>query len=405
MKSIKENIVNYLPILIIFIFSIVILGKIYDRNVGGWAIGEVLINYEGGFVRRGLLGQIAFIYQDPIFLVTALQKVIVSLFLISLIYLVAVEKSVRLKWLLTLSIVFVSGGLYDFSQANSFEYLDRKEVWFYFSLFLIIILSRTWGFYDTKTMGAISLISTIMILHHEVYVLYVLPIIFLLIMVNKDKLYKNLLIAIFPPVITFILVFINHGDPNISTAIHNSYLNTHGLDIRGGVSSIGWTFYDSFALSLRAAIEGSIAYWIFFFLLSFSMITMLILSKFNKITDLALVFLLNIFLILATAISVVSGWDWGRWVSMYAFFSIYSIYLYEIAVSDVKESWSISLLNSDTVVSKDLKYQIMFTIFITLLLYLAVNTRMNHCCPQNNAIELTVVDNIKNKVFERLKND
>lgn len=404
MYGIKEKIIAYAPAIMIMIFSFLAFGKMNANDISGWGIGELLINYEGGFVRRGLLGQIAFETLDPVFFVTKVQKLVVGIFFVSLIFVVFVENSLWVKWLLAATIVFHSGGLYDFTQSNGFEYLERKEIWFYVSMFITIILSKAWGFYNIKTMVSVSLISTIMILHHEIYAFYCLPLLFLLVSMNKDRLCKNLLIVIMPPALTFLLVLFNHGDPALSNAIRISYVNQHDLSVGGGVDAIGWVFNDSFRLSVEAAVRGSIAYWIFFFLLSFSMVSALALSKFNKLNDLAFISLLNMLLMVATAILVISGWDWGRWVSMYGFFSIYSIYLYEISLADLKEKSVFTLVRHQTVLGADVKYKILMLIFMILVIFLTSSTRMSHCCPQNNTIELQLIDKLKTRAIGYLRN-
>ena len=79
--------------------------------MGNWALGEWLINYEGGFVRRGLLGQIFQIFDNPGRIIHFFQKAIIFLFFISiLIYLFLEKKKAYYYNLLSLS-YFVLGVL------------------------------------------------------------------------------------------------------------------------------------------------------------------------------------------------------------------------------------------------------------------------------------------------------
>ena len=61
-------IVNTVFVAVILFFGVVITYNIYIHSVAHWSLGELLINYEGGFVRRGLVGQIAYMTGDPFFM-------------------------------------------------------------------------------------------------------------------------------------------------------------------------------------------------------------------------------------------------------------------------------------------------------------------------------------------------
>ena len=66
LKKLK-NLVNFFPELILFLVLILISFSIfnYEENFSNYLFAENLINYEGGFIRRGLLGSIAyFFYQS-----------------------------------------------------------------------------------------------------------------------------------------------------------------------------------------------------------------------------------------------------------------------------------------------------------------------------------------------------
>ena len=65
LKKLK-NLVNFFPELILFLIFILISFSFldYEKNFTNYVFTENLINYEGGFIRRGFLGSIAlFFYQ------------------------------------------------------------------------------------------------------------------------------------------------------------------------------------------------------------------------------------------------------------------------------------------------------------------------------------------------------
>ena len=133
----NRTITNIVFISVILYFGVVIIHNIYDRTMTGWGLSEFLINYEGGFVRRGLVGQIAYLTGDPFFYVNIFQKLSVSFFVISSAFLVPLYKDTLSKFLFLFMIILVPGGLYDMAIGGAFEYLDRKEIWFYNAIILL----------------------------------------------------------------------------------------------------------------------------------------------------------------------------------------------------------------------------------------------------------------------------
>ena len=52
--------------------------------ITNWSLTELLINYQGGFVRRGIFGEIVFQTSNAIYFTTLLQKIALVLLLIGL---------------------------------------------------------------------------------------------------------------------------------------------------------------------------------------------------------------------------------------------------------------------------------------------------------------------------------
>ena len=61
-----EDIKNYFPelilLIVLFLFTFSIFN--YEKNFTNYVFVENLINYQGGFVRRGLIGEIDFISKE-----------------------------------------------------------------------------------------------------------------------------------------------------------------------------------------------------------------------------------------------------------------------------------------------------------------------------------------------------
>ena len=135
-NTIDANKYLNLYILILFIFSVFYLHGKY--NVGNDStVSEWLINYESGFTKRGLIGQIA-IFISEFFNFSLRQSILLlQIFSIGVYYLLLVNffKSLRLNKIILLSIFTPIFLLYPVAEI---EVLGRKEI-IIFSFFLIYI--------------------------------------------------------------------------------------------------------------------------------------------------------------------------------------------------------------------------------------------------------------------------
>ena len=143
-KEVK-NLVNFLPELILFLIFILISFSLYDyeKNLTNYIFTENLINYEGGFIRRGFLGSIAlFFFQifetDPkLFFVTIYYSLYLFLILIFFYLINSFKKeNFDLSLLIILSpatllfIVFDNGALF------------RKEIFFILIFFVHVVFAK-----------------------------------------------------------------------------------------------------------------------------------------------------------------------------------------------------------------------------------------------------------------------
>lgn len=135
-NTINANKYLNLYILILFIFSVFYLHEKY--NVGNDStISEWLINYEGGFIKRGLIGQMM-VYLSYLFNSSLRSSILFSqITIIGFYYLLLINffKTIRLSKIILLSIFTPIFLLYPVAEI---EVLGRKEI-FIFSFFLIYL--------------------------------------------------------------------------------------------------------------------------------------------------------------------------------------------------------------------------------------------------------------------------
>ena len=151
-----------LYLIILFIFSLFYLQIKY--NVGNDStISEWLINYEGGFTKRGLIGQIA-IYLSFLFDINLRVSILIfQIFIITIYYLLLFNffKNLKINKIILLSIFTPLFILYPVAEI---EVLARKEI-FVFSFFLIYL---TLGKIEYKALYKIFILPILMLIWEPV---------------------------------------------------------------------------------------------------------------------------------------------------------------------------------------------------------------------------------------------
>ena len=164
------------------------------------SITEWLINYQGGFTRRGLSGEILF--QISIFFDFELKKTILFvqistyIFFYYFIYLVIKDlKNYNLIYLSFFSAIFL------FFPIAELEAIGRKEI-LVSILMLVLILLKNYSF--NFKINITFLLSILILLIHEIIVFHILYFLFFLLIINKQNNNRNNL-KIFMFLVLFII--------------------------------------------------------------------------------------------------------------------------------------------------------------------------------------------------------
>jgi hypothetical protein len=359
--------------------------NILTSQLGEWSLTELLINYQGGFVRRGLIGEVLFQSDNPIALAHNFQRFIVACFLVFILILLISEKDLFNKFLLLALVTFASGGILDFILGAGFEYLDRKEIWFYSTLGLIFVSIRTFGFYNLKNILVINVLSVLMTLHHELYAVFTLPLILFIVALSGAGYLLKSIALIAPTFITLLLVVNHSGDQSFVNTIKESYLLKFGIDAGGAIDGIGWSFERSHNLSRRMITDGSLRYWLYHMIVNLVFLTIFASYKSKTVKEF-FIYMTVIFIVFsATVFAMFAGWDWGRWISMFFFISIFFIYIASLALSNVFRTNFFNTYNNE--LSDRLRMQIASIMLLFLIFGLNSNVRMDHCCPKQSNFE------------------
>ena len=331
----KFNKIFFYYLCFLFLFSIIFLTKKY--TVGNDStISEWLINYQGGFSKRGLIGQIVIIITN--FLEINLRQTILfsQIFIIGTYFTLLFKFFINtnLNKILLLSIFTPIFILYPVAEI---EVLARKEV-FIFCIFLIYLNLDSKLFQNLYKIIFLS----IGVLIWEPIVFYFLFFIAVDIFKNNFKSINLRFLANFIYYLPAILISFFIALNPMSEAEHqlmSNYLNDNHNEIcymscalLKSKSSIYDQFngnfgHYSFEVFFRYALIILIGFFPLFLLLKNSGLKNTNLIFFKSFKSL----LAPLLLILSPVIILFAmGYDWGRWVNIsYAFSIIFYFYLYK----------------------------------------------------------------------------
>jgi hypothetical protein len=310
---------NLFKIYIIFLFTLssFYLSAVYLSTVNN-AMSEWVINYGGGFVRRGLIGEIIF-QLSTFFKITLregfliLQILLYFFYYLIIYWLLSNFKKNFIVYLAIFSPVFYSFGLYEL------EALGRKEILMY-----IFFSYNFYLFYKYKNINLnyiftfLSLI--ILILNHESVIFYYLFYLFFFLVTDKKKdfrFYSLNFLLLFIVIFVSYLIYINpHSSTdnlemckrllNLSNERCGLAANFTTANISRHIDEVSWRFID-------------VKNYIFIFIFGFTGIFLLIYkSNFtNKFYILNFnPFLILIFCSLPGLLLFLIAVDTGRWTSM-----------------------------------------------------------------------------------------
>ena len=356
--TINSNKYFKLYILILFIFSVFYLYGKY--NVGNDStISEWLINYEGGFTKRGLIGQIAISISELLNFSLRQSIFYLQIFSIGIYYLLLISffKSVKFNKIILLSIFTPIFILYPVAEI---EVLGRKEI-IIFSFYLVYLILQN---FKQKDYFRIFFLPLLMLIWEPVIFFFIFWLIVDYIEGVFEKNFKSIIKYLFtfvPAILIGVYIALNP----ISEADHenmaiflkenfneNCYMSCALLLSKSSI-------YDQFKLNFDVfSFEIFLRYFLII-LIGFGPLFILIkFSQFNKLNSKIFLFIITLpIFVLFLMMS-----DWGRIVNIFYTFSIISfLYLYKkklVSINNgILENFFVKIFNKKYI------YAIFFIIF------------------------------------------
>lgn len=320
MKKVKNFLSIYLFVLLLFaVFFLFIKHQAgSDSTMSEW-----FINYEGGFTKRGLIGQLALefsrIFQSNLRLVIFFLQSIVCTTYFYLLY--RLLKNLKYERVIILSILTPIFILYPIAEI---EVLARKEI-IVFSLFLIYFLVPRSSIFKKTSLTAFSLLS--MLIWEPIIFFFPIILIYEIIDNNIKKLNLNffkIIISFIPSVIVALLIILNplsNEEHELMASILKEEFGQicyMSCDLLGSKSTIVEQFEGNYG---RYSVEVFIRYFLIILIGFFPLFTLI---KNSSLKNKNLLFFnyftrpLTLFYICLSPVIILfaMGFDWGRWVNI-----------------------------------------------------------------------------------------
>ncbi len=336
-----------------FLFYVVFLAFcstvfLYSKHTVGndTSISEWLINYQGGFTRRGIIGEICFHLAD--FFKISLRSVIfifqITVYLLYFFLIYLFFKKIKHN-VITLFAIFTP--IFLLYPVAEIEALGRKEVFLYIYFLGFLFLANTNSIYKKYSNLYIIFITPIICLIYEQIIHFFPFLVAIIVFQRKIKniySFLNVCLLFLPSILIICYFFIKPLGEDSHLLMEKSLLDNFNEVCYMSCNLLNKNDLNKFGDLIKYIYGGysniEIMTWIFRYLIIIlvGFFPLYFLSIHSKIKEenifsnfhLSNIFLLILFLSLTIIPLYIFGGDWGRWTGMLITFStIFYFYLYK----------------------------------------------------------------------------
>lgn len=358
MNNIRFNKWFKVYLVVLYLFASFFLYQKYN-NGGEWTIFEWLINYQGGFTRRGFIGEIVFQF-SKIFPTTLRETILLFQLISYLVYFTLIFKFLK-KLNINLLLVFaIYSPLFVLYPIAEVEVLARKEIFVFISFLLIANIFEKPKI-ENRHFFYFALILSINTLIWEGVVFYLS--FFIMVLIVKDKFIFNqsflikLILCITPVfIILYFIVFfrLTENEVNIMcNSVNECYAAMTYLDnnLNSNISEVTSQFKFSYLLR----------YILIFFIGFLPLLILMKNSNFKIKTKMNKNNILSLFILmlLPNIIFYYIAQDWGRWMNIsYTLSLLTYLYLYKNNYIEVNNK-----VNNYKILKKNFLLIMLFIVF------------------------------------------
>lgn len=306
-----------------------------------YGITEWLINYSGGFVRRGWPGELlAWVSSATAWQANYIVLSLSAALLGVLVLVFMVRGRGRIPLILLVSPVLLGMPLYT-------NFMIRKDVFGVLLLALCLLIRRSVQVLPVR-MSALNLVAVLAILSHETFFFYAVPALIVLTLQDMGGGLRRLPVAtalLAPAFLAFVLSTVFKGDAALAQTIHDSWgglwrsidpsdccLSEPG----GSIEGLRWTSEQ--ALSLPYSVLSAFSHgiyvplaWVLTLAACFMLLTLLIMPR--RPGDRGRLACILLFQLLMIAPLFVVGWDFGRWIFFWTCSSVL-LHMEDVSLSE-----------------------------------------------------------------------
>jgi len=343
-KNINFYIFIYLSIL--FLFSVFFLYQKHDV-ANDSTISEWLINYEGGFTKRGLIGQLA-IYLSNFFIIKLRDTIFILQILLVGIYFFLIYHFLKNIFYNKIFIFAIFTPIFILYPVAEIEVLARKEIFIFIYLLtytFIPIEEKKYKFYYKFFLFPVAVSIW------EPVIFFILFFFFLDLIENNikkiNKLFCFKIISYFPSILLALYIALNPISEESHNLMRSSlmenfnencYMSCELLKTKSSIYQQFQGNFDKYSIEIfvRYILIIIIGFGPLFILLFNSKLKnkIFFLDKFNNLLFPYLILLSPVIFLFAM------GYDWGRWVNISYVISIISfIYIYKYNLITLSEEF------------------------------------------------------------------
>ncbi len=348
----------------LFIFSIL---KLYDNAISrdAWQYGEWLINYQNGFVRRGIIGELIFNLAKLFNNNLELSFLIITSFISLIYYLLSYFFFKKIELNKIWYFILFSPIFYFFFIVISKVGINKFILFYIFYLsYLLFLCSKK---YSINRNFLFFLIFPLMLLIHEAFIFFIpflfLPIIFILKKNNYNYfIFQSLVTILFSLIIIFVL-YLNKGSLIHTEIICNSlndyapmkcdwwgpiFALSHDLGINNEGRKLSFFYiHDDFKTYI-----GFIVYFVYCYLPLYVFYKKVKLNKLKNFVNKNIVFIFSLITLISTLPLFHFAEDWSRWLSVLFHLSIFllvylrikNIYIFKNIVKKITSTFFVFIV-------------------------------------------------------------
>ena len=265
------------------------VSQLHLTTTDTWRIGDWLINYQGGFVRRGLLGEV--LYQ--LSRITTINNVILTVVLQLFLYLVFIISVFQLlksnSFSIEIFMLVFSPGFLLFTVNNPLGSFRKEILWFAFFSILCNYLLSTKKPIPIGFFVGVGISALILVLNHEMLLAF-LPYLICAMQIHDRGIttnFRKMIFALIPAgIIAGVVLILAKGSPQIVVDICGSLKEIAPSEClsRGAISSLAQTTQSARAMVISRIDSNTVIVYLITALLGFLPVFLFLFSsKFTNV--------------------------------------------------------------------------------------------------------------------------